>query len=53
MSAESPERNTRVTLTPEGPVLVDGPVEVDLPDGAAAASDRVVVTLCMPEFQSS
>ncbi len=36
----------RVTLTAEGPVLVEGPVEVELPDGSRVVSDRPVVALC-------
>ncbi|WP_130291088.1 CDGSH iron-sulfur domain-containing protein [Pseudonocardia sediminis] len=36
----------RVTLTGEGPVLVEGPVEVVLPDGGTVRSDRPVVALC-------
>ncbi|MEU9579401.1 MULTISPECIES: CDGSH iron-sulfur domain-containing protein [Streptomyces] len=29
-----------------GPVLVDGPVEVELEDGTVASSDRFRVALC-------
>ncbi|MDG9701260.1 CDGSH iron-sulfur domain-containing protein [Streptomyces sp. DH37] len=36
----------RVVIDPEGPVLVEGPVEVDLPDGRTARSDRFTVALC-------
>ena len=36
----------RVTPLPEGPVLVEGPVEVELPDGTVVRSDRPVVALC-------
>ncbi|MGP3683555.1 CDGSH iron-sulfur domain-containing protein [Streptomyces sp. IBSNAI002] len=36
----------RVTVEPEGPVLVEGPVEVVLDDGTVARSDRFVVALC-------
>ncbi|MTE21794.1 CDGSH iron-sulfur domain-containing protein [Streptomyces sp. TRM43335] len=36
----------RVVIDPEGPVLVEGPVEVDLPDGRTVRSDRFVVALC-------
>jgi CDGSH-type Zn-finger protein len=35
-----------VVIDPEGPVLVEGPVEVDLPDGRTARSDRFTVALC-------
>jgi CDGSH-type Zn-finger protein len=36
----------RVTVEPGGPILVDGPVEVVLPDGTTARSDRFVVAVC-------
>ena len=36
----------RVTVVPGGPVLVEGPVEVELPDGTVVRSDRPVVALC-------
>ncbi|AEF39846.1 CDGSH iron-sulfur domain-containing protein [Hoyosella subflava] len=33
--------------TADGPLLVPGPVSVELPDGRVATSDRVVVALCL------
>jgi len=36
----------RVTVVPDGPVLLQGPVEVRLPDGSVARSERPVVALC-------
>jgi CDGSH-type Zn-finger protein len=36
----------RVLVTKEGPVLVEGPVEIVLEDGRTVASDRPVVALC-------
>lgn len=36
----------RVTMTGEGPILVQGPVEVELPDGRVVTSDRSVTALC-------
>jgi CDGSH-type Zn-finger protein len=36
----------RVTPVPGGPVLVEGPVEVELPDGTLVRCDRPVVALC-------
>ena len=36
----------RVIVEPSGPILVDGPVEVELPDGTTARSDRFVVAVC-------
>lgn len=43
-----PDRATarRVIVDPEGPVLVEGPVEVVLEDGTTVRSDRVVVAVC-------
>jgi len=37
---------TRVVVTDEGPVLVDGPVEVVAQDGTIHRSERNVVALC-------
>jgi CDGSH-type Zn-finger protein len=42
----APSRPTRVTLTEGGPVLVEGPVELELPDGTRVTSKRPVVALC-------
>jgi CDGSH-type Zn-finger protein len=36
----------RVIVEPTGPVLVDGPVEIVMPDGSTARSDRFVVAVC-------
>ncbi|MGI5422768.1 CDGSH iron-sulfur domain-containing protein [Actinomadura luteofluorescens] len=33
-------------MVPGGPVLVEGPVEVVMEDGATAVSDRWLVALC-------
>ena len=42
-----PDREpVRVTPVPGGPVLVEGPVVVELPDGSTVTSDRPVVALC-------
>lgn len=41
------ERPTRVTVTGDGPVLVSGPVAVELPDGTVVRSDRAVTALCI------
>ncbi|WP_443055687.1 CDGSH iron-sulfur domain-containing protein [Streptomyces sp. NBC_00690] len=40
-------RPRRVTLTKDGPILVEGPVEVVLDDGSTAVSDRFTVALCV------
>ena len=46
-----PERSerppTRVVITSDGPVLVDGPVEVVTPDGRRAVSERPVTAVCV------
>ncbi|QIP88893.1 CDGSH iron-sulfur domain-containing protein [Streptomyces sp. Tu 2975] len=35
-----------MTVTREGPMLVEGPVEVVLDDGTTVRSDRFAVALC-------
>jgi CDGSH-type Zn-finger protein len=40
-------RARRVVVTGEGPVLVHGPVEVELPDGSRVRSERAVTALCV------
>lgn len=39
-------RTPRVTVTDGGPMLVEGPVDVELPDGTSVHSDRPVVAVC-------
>ncbi|MEW2633031.1 CDGSH iron-sulfur domain-containing protein [Streptomyces sp. NPDC048389] len=50
MPNDSEERTVRapcrVTVTREGPMLVEGPVEVVLEDGTTVRSDRFAVALC-------
>jgi CDGSH-type Zn-finger protein len=41
-----PDDARRVLVTDEGPVLVSGPVEIELPDGTVVRSDRAVTALC-------
>ncbi|MGG8407852.1 CDGSH iron-sulfur domain-containing protein [Streptomyces sp. 12297] len=36
----------RVSVDPQGPVLIEGPVEIVLGDGTIARSDRFVVAVC-------
>lgn len=36
----------RVRVVPGGPILIDGPVEIETPDGRVTRSDRFVVALC-------
>ncbi len=42
----SAERPRRVTIDPEGPLLVEGPVEVVGDDGTVSTSDRFAVAIC-------
>jgi CDGSH-type Zn-finger protein len=37
----------RVRVTDDGPVLLEGPVEVELPDGRRVVSERPVTALCV------
>lgn len=37
----------RLTLVPDGPLLVEGPVEIVLADGTVRRCERPVVALCM------
>lgn len=36
----------RVVVDPGGPLLIEGPVEVELPDGRTVVSDRFMVAVC-------
>jgi CDGSH-type Zn-finger protein len=38
--------HTRVQVVPNGPVLVSGPVRIELPDGGVVESDRFMVAIC-------
>ncbi|MFI6055850.1 CDGSH iron-sulfur domain-containing protein [Streptomyces violascens] len=40
------DETRRIQLRREGPLLIEGPVEVVLEDGTTAVSDRCVVALC-------
>lgn len=42
----SPDRPTRVTLGPDGPLLVEGPVEVVGDDGTLYTSRRFTAAIC-------
>ncbi len=37
---------TRVQVVPNGPVLVSGPVRIEMPDGQVVESDRFMVAIC-------
>lgn len=43
----SPDAVQRVVITDDGPVLVEGPVDVELPDGRHVVSERPVTALCV------
>ncbi|WP_037560180.1 CDGSH iron-sulfur domain-containing protein [Spirillospora albida] len=36
----------RVRIIPGGPLLIEGPVEIELDDGRTIVSDRFLVALC-------
>lgn len=37
---------TRVQVIPSGPVLISGPVRIEMPDGNVVESDRFMVAVC-------
>ena len=37
---------TRVQVIPKGPVLVSGPVQIEVPGGRVVESDRFMVAIC-------
>lgn len=37
---------TRVQVVPNGPVLVSGPVRIEMPNGEVVESDRFMVAIC-------
>ena len=37
---------TRVKVVPKGPVLVSGPVRIEMPGGRVVESDRFMVAIC-------
>ena len=43
MSASGPRV---VRVIPNGPVMVQGPVRIELPDGSVVESDRFMVAIC-------
>ncbi|MGW0210605.1 CDGSH iron-sulfur domain-containing protein [Streptomyces sp. NPDC003233] len=46
MPNERADRPRRITVRRQGPLLVEGPVEVELEDGTTVSSDRFLVALC-------
>jgi hypothetical protein len=43
---DTPADRRRITVRRRGPILVEGPVEVELEDGTTVTSDRFRVALC-------
>jgi CDGSH-type Zn-finger protein len=39
-------RSTRVQVVPNGPVLIEGPVRVEMPNGRVVESERFMVAVC-------
>lgn len=35
-----------VRIVPNGPIMVEGPARIELPDGAIVESDRFMVAIC-------
>jgi len=42
----SDTRPRRVRIVPKGPVMVEGPVSIEMPDGSTVESDRFMVAIC-------
>jgi CDGSH-type Zn-finger protein len=42
----SDERFPRVRVVPGGPIMVQGPVNIELPDGDVVCSERFMVAIC-------
>jgi CDGSH-type Zn-finger protein len=40
------ERHRVVRIVPGGPVMVEGPVRIECPDGSVVESDRFMVAIC-------
>jgi CDGSH-type Zn-finger protein len=41
------DKNPRIVrVVPSGPVMVQGPVRIELPDGSTVESDRFMVAIC-------
>jgi CDGSH-type Zn-finger protein len=43
MTAKTPRV---VRVVPSGPVMVEGPVRIEMPDGSVVESDRFMVAIC-------
>ncbi|MGV0741541.1 CDGSH iron-sulfur domain-containing protein [Mycolicibacterium sp. XJ870] len=44
--SDRPSETRLVRLTDRGPMLVEGPVRIELPDGSTVESDRFMVAIC-------
>ena len=49
-SPSESDRPRRVRVQHRGPLLIEGPVEVELEDGSTVVSDRFRVALCTREY---
>lgn len=38
---------TKIRMVKGGPLMVEGPVEIEMPDGRVVESERTMVALCM------
>ncbi len=47
MPNDERDRAVRVRLGTDGPMLIEGPVEITLPDGSVVRSDRFAVAVCL------
>lgn len=47
MPNDEPDRAVRVRVGTDGPMLIEGPVEITLPDGSVVRSDRFTVAVCL------
>lgn len=45
-SGHEDKERRRVVIVPGGPILVEGPVEIELEDGRTLVCDRFLVALC-------
>jgi CDGSH-type Zn-finger protein len=40
------DKSRMVRVVPSGPVMVEGPVRIEMPDGSVVESDRFMVAIC-------
>ena len=46
MSDKEFRESRTVRVVPSGPVMVQGPVRIEMPDGSVVESDRFMVAIC-------